>query len=147
MTFPETIVRDVPDCASHTISTLIVEDDFLILDIMTSILESWGCEVLGVGSAAEAINVIPTLPALDLIVTDIKLPGRMNGVELVDAVRSQNTTIDPCALFMSGHEPRELTAQGVTTEDMAVLGKPFHTEDLRKALVEALAHRNMALPI
>ena len=61
---------------------LVVDDEWLILDFTRAILEDLGCEVVIASAATEALQRIRTDDPIDLLITDIQMPG-MNGAELI----------------------------------------------------------------
>ena len=61
---------------------LVVDDEWLILDFTRAILEDLGCEVVIASAATEALQRIRTDDRIDLLITDIQMPG-MNGAELI----------------------------------------------------------------
>jgi CheY-like chemotaxis protein len=61
---------------------LVVDDEWLILDFTRAILEDMGCEVVIASAATEALQRIRTDDRIDLLITDIQMPG-MSGAELI----------------------------------------------------------------
>ena len=70
-------------------SILIVEDDVLANEYLEFILEQAGYEVVSATSADEAAALLEGRDDVHLIVTDINLPGIMNGLKLAAAVRAR----------------------------------------------------------
>jgi CheY-like chemotaxis protein len=71
---------------------LVVDDEWLILDFTRSILVDLGCEVITASAATEALQRIRTDDAIDLLITDIQMPG-MNGAELVQRVKKMRPNL------------------------------------------------------
>jgi two-component system, response regulator PdtaR len=59
---------------------LIVEDEFLVSEYLRGILESAGHNVVATFDAGEAIAVLETNPEIEVVITDINLPGSMDGL-------------------------------------------------------------------
>ncbi len=79
-----------------------------------------------------AIALLEELPKLDLVLSDIMLPGGMNGMELATVVRRRFPEIK--YLFTSGY-PEHAVAQGNgTSERLEFLGKPYTREDLAQTV-------------
>jgi two-component system, response regulator PdtaR len=68
---------------------LIVEDEVLTSEYLEFVLESAGYEVIPAASAEEALAVLEQREDVDLLVTDVNLPGGMNGLQLVSLVKRQ----------------------------------------------------------
>jgi CheY-like chemotaxis protein len=68
---------------------LLVEDEVLIRDTLAEALRATGWTVVEAGNADEAWSYLKTGAPVDLIVTDVRMPGTMNGLELADRVRDQ----------------------------------------------------------
>ena len=66
---------------------LTVEDEFLISEYLRAILESGGHTVIATFDADEAIEVLERVRDIQLVVTDIDMPGSMDGLRLAAAIR------------------------------------------------------------
>ena len=72
---------------------LIVEDEYLILDFVCTEIKDVGLEALGATSADEALRVLDANPEITALVTDINMPGSMDGLQLAAEVRKRWPTI------------------------------------------------------
>ena len=70
-------------------SILIVEDEVLTNEYLEFVLEEAGYEAIPAASADEAIAVLEHREDVDLVVTDINLPGGLNGLQLAALVRNR----------------------------------------------------------
>jgi CheY-like chemotaxis protein len=116
-------------------TVLLVEDEPLLLKTMSRLLEQYGHRVLAATNADDALKLAAFEPAIELVVTDLALPG-MPGTELVGRLRTKVPSLR--VLFMSGWDP---ASSGVTlardgTE--AFLSKPFSAAELDERLSELL---------
>ena len=68
---------------------LTVEDEFLISEYLRGILESGGHMVIATFDADEAIDVLERLGDIELVITDINMPGSMDGLRLAAAIRDR----------------------------------------------------------
>jgi CheY-like chemotaxis protein len=85
---------------------LVVEDEPLLREMIAFEFELSGFEVIDAGSAEEALQRLSHMPSLDLLFTDIRLPG-MDGWSLATQVRAQRP--DAPVIYASGNaERREL---------------------------------------
>jgi PAS domain S-box-containing protein len=109
-----------PD-GSETI--LIVEDEEAVRSLISRVLRSHGYKVLTVSNGVDALMECERNPGgIDLVVTDAVMP-LMNGAELTTRLRALNQKI--AILLISGHTDSTLLHQGVLSEDIAFLQKPF----------------------
>ncbi|MCU1378314.1 MAG: ATP-binding region ATPase domain protein [Acidimicrobiales bacterium] len=113
---------------------LVVEDDTDLRDLVRGALEADGYSVDAVPDAAAAL-AHPTVVGgrLDLLVTDVELPG-MSGLELAAKLSAAGVRV----LVMSGHG--EAALEDDLPEGALVLDKPFGVPDLRARAREALGH-------
>ena len=83
-----------------------------------------------------ALEIFTERSAIDLLLTDVVLPGRLRGRDLADLVRraSPRTKI----LFMSGYTENAIVHDGKLDEGTLLLSKPFRREDLAKKVALAL---------
>jgi two-component system, response regulator PdtaR len=68
---------------------LTVEDEFLISEYLRGILEAGGHRVIATFDADEAIAVLETVSDIEVVITDINMPGSMDGLRLAAAVRDR----------------------------------------------------------
>jgi signal transduction histidine kinase len=113
---------------------LMAEDNEDVAQATVQLLQSLGCEVRRVASADEGLALLEASEARpDLLLSDVVMPGRLNGVGLARAVRARHPGLP--VLLMTGYT-QEL--QAALQEGFAVLAKPFDAEALTRALGEAL---------
>ncbi|MDB5645817.1 MAG: response regulator receiver protein [Methylobacterium sp.] len=67
---------------------LMVEDESLLLEVITADLEDAGFSVLQAATAEIALNILEAETSIDILFTDIRLPGQMDGWQLAEAARS-----------------------------------------------------------
>ncbi|HZZ89453.1 MAG TPA: response regulator [Caulobacteraceae bacterium] len=84
---------------------LIVEDEVLIRLLLAEALRNAGYEVLEAADADEALSVLQTMPSPDVLVTDVRMPGAMDGLQLASHVRGMKPTLG--LIVTSGHAPAE----------------------------------------
>jgi signal transduction histidine kinase/ActR/RegA family two-component response regulator len=111
-----------------TETVLLVEDDEIVRELVTLILTRQGYTVMEVGQASEAIAVCHSYPLqIDLILTDLLMPGGMDGRELAE--RATGIRPGMRALLMSGYTTDALVLYGVG-EGAPFLQKPFTQQQL-----------------
>jgi CheY-like chemotaxis protein len=110
---------------------LIVDDDDDVRQTTASMLASLGYSVAESDSADAALAILEQDPDFDLIVSDVKMPGSLDGTGLAHAVRKQWPTIP--VLLMSGFVDSE-----AETSAFALLEKPFEASRLAARVREML---------
>jgi Response regulator containing CheY-like receiver, AAA-type ATPase, and DNA-binding domains len=123
-----------PIVRSSPAPVLIVEDDRNVLDITSFVLESAGYQVFTAMNADEALVVLAGHPDIGLILTDVNMPGKMDGIDLVHALRKAGNPV-PCVV-VSGDALHASDRLG----DLApFLAKPYDRRSLLGAVAAALA--------
>jgi CheY-like chemotaxis protein len=102
---------------------LLVEDDILVRLSTAELLRDEGYVVLEAVNAREALALLETGHPLDLIISDIRMPGAMDGLELCSAVKQLRANL-PVMLF-SSHLPEHVPHCGD-----AFLAKPYRPREL-----------------
>ena len=102
---------------------MVVDDEPMVRQFVRSVLSSSGYQVLDAESPAQALRVLEANPDLDLVVTDVVMPGG-NGWELADAIRTRKPDLP--VLFISGYEPPDSRI----VPEASFLQKPFRIQDL-----------------
>jgi len=120
------------EITSETIMTVSVEikdfeDDPDVRRVVRRSLLDLGFAVIEAAHAQEAQDILVQMPDIKLLLSDIMMPGEMNGVGLARLARLQRPTMQ--ILLMSGCAP-----SGDELMDLPVLPKPFSTRDLAAAL-------------
>ncbi len=128
------------DAASRTRSgsILLVEDERLVRDVVTLLLEPQGYRVLGAASAEEAMSRLETnRNGFDVVLTDVVLPGR-NGFQLAEEVKTRYPHVH--IVFMSGYTDSSMDDERWLESGASFLQKPFSAEELLGKLDEVLQH-------
>jgi two-component system NtrC family sensor kinase len=112
---------------------LLVEDNHEVAAITTEIIETLGYEVICVDRARKALDILQQPDAqLHLLLTDVVMPGEMNGLELAHRARAQFPALP--IILMSGYNE----AIAGHHEDFRILRKPLPAEQLARALFAEL---------
>jgi len=110
---------------------LVVDDEPSVRSLVVEVLHEMGYQTLEAGDGATALQVLQSRAHLDLLITDVGLPGGMNGRQLADGGRL--TRPDLKILFITGYAENAAVGNGHLERGMHVLTKPF--------TLDALAHR------
>ena len=116
---------------------LIVEDDPFVRSYAVMSLQTLGYHVIAAVDGREAMQQLQTGAHIDLLFTDIVMPGGVNGWELAGLARK--TRPDLRVLLTSGYALETLAANGHLQEGSAILSKPYRKAELARRLREALS--------
>jgi DNA-binding NtrC family response regulator len=122
---------------------LVVDDEPEIRGLLLDCLEVHGYRVIAAQGAADALRILAAHPEISLMLTDVVMPGGMNGFELGRAAHAGRPGL--AVLYMSGYALGELTDAAATALP-AILHKPFRFERVLEAIAAALAHAGMVAP-
>ena len=111
---------------------LVIEDDSDLRELAVSMLDGLGYEVIGVSDAASARAVLGRGEPVDLVLSDIVLPGDQNGLEFAEEARGRFP--DVRFVFMSGFPTDAAERDEFIGADRVLLHKPFRRQQLAKAL-------------
>lgn len=112
---------------------LLVEDQPDVAEVACDMLEDLGYQVLSVSGAGEALSIIDARDDIDLLITDIVMPGSMNGADLAEKAREQAGLR---AILVTGYADQAIPSDQFERFD--VLLKPFRIDELGKRVRAAL---------
>ena len=133
---PEPSADPAPVALGAGQSILVVEDDPQVRMLVTVVLEDLGYTVEVVGDADGALPVLASTRRLDLLVTDVGLPG-MNGRQLAEIARQTRPELP--VLFMTGYAEKAQERSAFLEPGMSMIAKPFPLEAFSDAVRSALA--------
>jgi CheY-like chemotaxis protein len=116
---------------------LVVEDDHLVRTFVVGQIKSLGYLTLTAVNAAEALIVIDSRREIDLLFTDMIMPGSMNGRQLADAALQRRPELK--ILFTSGYSNEVIIHHGHLDAGVLLLAKPYRKSDLARMIRAALA--------
>ncbi|MEE4314079.1 MAG: PAS domain S-box protein, partial [Desulfofustis sp.] len=117
-------------------TVLLVEDEIMILEMTTKMLEKLGYKVFAHRSPQEALSFAEQhTGAINLLVTDVIMP-EMNGRDLTDRLLRHYPDLK--CLYMSGYTADVIAHHGVLDEAVYFIQKPFTRSDLSKKIRETL---------
>jgi PAS domain S-box-containing protein len=123
--------------AARTRTVLLVEDDPRVRKVTMRRLKQLGYASIESGDAPAALDALARREQVDLLFTDIVMPGGMSGFDLAREARKLRPGLK--ILFTSGYADQAATERGLLTENARWLAKPYRSEDLAAALRELLA--------
>lgn len=121
---------------------LVVEDIAIVRETTCELLTAWGCRVISAADAAEAFAAVAAAQEpINCVMTDLRLPGDVDGLEIVRRLRAQRPGPLPAILTTADPAVNRGQAEGVT-----VLIKPVAPSRLRETLGAMLGQQREAGP-
>ncbi|MBX3620709.1 MAG: response regulator [Rhizobacter sp.] len=127
--------RLMPSGGQETI--LVVEDDEMVRRYACQQLRSLGYRVIDVDNGVDALAFIERHDGVDLLFTDVVMPGGMNGRALADAARKQRPGLR--VLYTSGYTENAIVHHGRLDPGVLLLAKPYRLVELARAIRSALS--------
>ena len=115
--------RPPPVRGAKSEAILVVEDDAGVRAYTTEILRELGYTVLEAATGRAALEILATHPEVQLLFTDVGLPGGMNGRQLADVARGQRRDLK--VLFTSGYARNAIVHDGRLDPGVELITKPF----------------------
>lgn len=122
---------------------LVVEDDAAVRETVVGLLGELGYCVLAARDAAGAYGVIEGGAAIDLVLTDVVMPGPMRSTELARRVKERRPGV--CVLFTSGYTEDAIVHGGRLDPGVELLSKPYTHEALARKVRQLLDARPAAV--
>jgi signal transduction histidine kinase/CheY-like chemotaxis protein len=120
-------------------TVLLVEDDEGVRDYAVNVLKDLGYRVLAAPGADEALIQLKTAQHVDLLFTDVVLGGSLNGRQLADIIRKENTNLP--VLFTTGYTRNAIIHNGRLDSGVNLLSKPYTQQDLAQKIRAAIDQR------
>ncbi len=128
---------------SRSETILIVEDEVLIRLDVADYLRECGYRVIEVGNASEAMAVLQSGCRIDLVFSDVQLPGSSDGFTLSRWVRTHQPEVK---VILTSGDARSAQVAGELCEDGPLEKKPYDPQELLKRIRASLAHARRAEP-
>ena len=114
----------------HLPTILVVEDDVFVRLVTVEFLEDSGFKVVETGNAADAINVLTTDGPIDVVFSDVQMPGEMDGLGLARWISREKPEVK--VLLTSGKVPDQ--------PGQPVVAKPYDMEVVARRLKAMVQH-------
>ncbi len=118
---------------------LVVEDQDIVRHVVVEALREAGYHVTEATDGPSGLSEIANVPHLDLLVSDVGLPG-LNGRQMADAARTVNPDLK--VLFMTGYAESAAASEGFLDAGMTIITKPFNVDSLLAKVRNALDARS-----
>jgi CheY-like chemotaxis protein len=124
--------------SDQTPTVLVAEDDVIVRIAIADDLRLAGFEVIEAGSGAEALAFLSADPPVDLILSDVHMPGRLNGIDLAAIVmdRFPQTRIILCSGSTDGHDLAGISG-------IPFIHKPYRPEAVIALVASILQDRDL----
>jgi CheY-like chemotaxis protein len=104
-------------------TVLVIDDEAPIRMLIADVLEEAGYRVLEAGDGPSGLKILQSDVCIDLLITDVGLPGGINGRQVADAARTARPDLK--VLFVTGYAENAVIGNGHLDAGMQVITKPF----------------------
>jgi CheY-like chemotaxis protein len=118
-------------------TVLIVDDDEAVRMLVTEVLQELGYGAIEAADGTSGLNVLQSNARIDLLITDVGLPGGMNGRQIADAARVRRPGLK--VLFITGYAENAVVRDGYLEAGMQIMIKPFTMEALATRIQDVIA--------
>jgi len=127
--------------AGGTETILVAEDDQAVRSTVSDLLRGLGYQVLTAPDAASALAIVDSGTRVDLLFTDVVMPGALTSSELARLARERLPHL--AVVFTSGYAHRVIVHEGRLDAGVDLLPKPYTLEALARKLRQALTHQGV----
>jgi signal transduction histidine kinase len=127
----------IPQEAEAGAVVLLVEDELAVRMVVVEVLSDLGYTVLEADNSQSGLRIVETRARIDLLLTDVGLPGGMNGRQLADAARERRPGLK--VLFLTGYAENAAVGNGRMEQGMEVMTKPFDLDKLVAKVKEMIS--------
>jgi len=120
-------------------TVLIVDDEPTVRMLIKEVLEELGYRAIEAADGASGLAILSSAAHIDLLISDVGLPGGMNGRQMADAARHQRPDLK--VLFITGYAENAVVGNGNLENGMHLMTKPFSMELLATRLDTILKKR------
>jgi PAS domain S-box-containing protein len=117
-----------PPRAEHGETVLVVDDEPTIRMLVTEVLQELGYIAIEAEDGKSGLKILESSRRIDLLITDVGLPGGLNGRQLADMAASKRPNLK--VLFITGYAENAVVGNGHLRPGMHVMTKPFAMETL-----------------
>jgi PAS domain S-box-containing protein len=125
--------------AGHGETVLIIDDEHTVRLLIVEVLTEAGYNVLQAEDGPAGLKILRTEKKVDLLITDVGLPGGLNGRQVADAARIERPDLK--ILFITGYAENAAIGNGHLAPGMQVITKPFSVSALGSKVTEILERR------
>ena len=127
------------ELSGDAICVLAVDDEPDLLEVAVSYLQDLGCVVLSAAGGKQGLEVLAEHPEVDILLTDIVMPGGMNGVAFANAARERHPQLQ--VIYTSGFPSGVIEENANANLDAPLVSKPYNRDELGK-MINRVRQRN-----
>jgi DNA-binding response OmpR family regulator len=134
----ESAAQDLPPAAGAGEVVLVIEDEPTIRMLVAEVLEEFGYACIEASDGTLGLSILQSGARIDLLITDVGLPGGLNGRQIADAARTLRPELK--VLFITGYAQNAAVGGEDLDPGMQVMTKPFGMDALAariRAMIEA----------
>jgi len=120
----------------HGETVLVIDDESTVRMLVCEVLEELGFNTIDVVDGPAGLRVLQSASRIDLLITDVGLPGGLNGRQVADAGRALRPGLK--VLFITGYAENAVIGNGHLDPGMQILTKPFALEALANKICEMI---------
>ena len=124
----------VAERSQRTGRILVVDDEPTVRMLVVEVVEELGYRVMKAHDGPSAMRIIESGQPIDLLITDVGLPGGMNGRQIADAALARLPALK--VLFITGYAEQTVMSNNQLAPNMAIMTKPFAMEALANRIRE-----------
>ncbi len=118
-------------------TVLLVEDEKSVREVVSSVLRLHGYRVLEADDSESALSLFNKFKRdIDILITDVMLPGKLNGVQIAKSLRDERPELS--VLLMSGYIQEAIRKRSSLPENTSFIPKPFTTRALLQIIKDSL---------
>ena len=121
-------IEDNSDHSGHGETVLVIDYEEVVRSLITEVLKESGYKSIDATDGPSGLRILQSSARIDLLITDVGLPGGMNGRQVADAARALRPDLK--VLFVTGYAENAVIRNGHLDRGMEVITKPFSTTAL-----------------
>lgn len=125
---PDPLLASPEPGSGHGETVLVIDDERSVRSLVAEVLREHGYATLEAGDGPSGLRILDSEHRIDLLVTDVGLPGGLNGRQVADAARMRRPDLK--VLFITGYAENAAVGNGLLEPGMEVMTKPFAMTDL-----------------
>ena len=136
---PASAQPQLPTAHANHATVLVVDDEPSVRLLIVDILQDMGYDVIEAADSAAGLAMLQSDTHVDLLISDVGLPGGMNGRQMAEAGRVNRPQLR--VLFLTGYAQTAVFGGGQLDEGVEVMTKPFNIDALCERVTKMLAPR------
>jgi PAS domain S-box-containing protein len=120
-------------------TVLVIDDEPSVRMLVTEVLQDLGYVAIEAGDGPAGLKIVQSGQRIDLLITDVGLPGGMNGRQVADAARALRPALK--VLFITGYAENAVVGNGHLDPGMHIMTKPFTLDALASRIRSLIEQR------